>query len=133
MSGGSKIELNNVVIVTGFFTKLPFHIQVNNLITIINFAKKLKAALLVPFFNLEDMSTPTQMEEYINFKETDFGNVELFFDQSKIDSKYTYIMLDIDGYNNISEIPSVTRVLYNNLEPKLPKIKIVWRPEHLEF
>tara|TARA_B100000902_G_C26923400_1_gene722796 strand:- start:120 stop:533 length:414 start_codon:yes stop_codon:yes gene_type:complete len=118
-----------VVMVTRFNTRLELIKQVDNLVTFVNYAKKLKAELLVPFFNVDGFKYPTQLEEIIDYDKTDFGNIKLFFHKNDIDSSYTFIILDIVTETEeglVSNMLQVKRILCNNLKPELKKIKIVW-------
>ncbi len=118
-----------VVMVTRFNTKLDLIRQIDNLVTFVNYAKKLKAELLVPFFNVDGFKNPTQLEEIIDYDQTDFGNITLFFHKNDIESSYTFIMLDIvseTGEGLVSNMLPVKRILFNNLKPELKKIMIVW-------
>ena len=118
-----------VVMVTRFDTTLDLIKQIDNLVTFVNYAKKLKAELLVPFFNVDGFKNPTQLEEIIDYDQTDFGNIKLFFHKNDIESSYTFIMLDIvseTGEGLVSNMLPVKRILFNNLKPELKKIMIVW-------
>jgi len=118
-----------VVMVTRFDTTLDLIKQIDNLVTFVNYAKKLKAELLVPFFNVDGFKKPTQLEEIIDYDQTDFGNIKLFFHEKDIESSYTFIMLDIvlkTGEGLVSSMLPVKRILFNNLKPELTKIMIVW-------
>tara|TARA_B100001094_G_scaffold235410_1_gene230450 strand:- start:259 stop:672 length:414 start_codon:yes stop_codon:yes gene_type:complete len=118
-----------VVMVTRFDTTLDLIKQIDNLVTFVNYAKKLKAELLVPFFNVDGFKNPTQLKEIIDYDQTDFGNIKLFFHKNDIESSYTFIMLDIVSETEeglVSNMLPVKRILFNNLKPELKKIMIVW-------